>query len=160
MPKIELKDLLTFGNALSGITGISLAIAGQSLAWLYVFPAVLLDFLDGRIARKTRKANEFGKQLDSLADVVSFAVAPTVIAMLGHSSNLLLVAASAFYVCTGLLRLAWFNIQVDEKHYNGLPSPVAAVIVLIVNTFANEFAWLALFVSAVAMVVPVKIKKF
>ena len=157
MLKIELKDLLTLANAVSGIVGISAAIAGQWYAWLYIFPAVLFDFLDGRVARKTAP-NEFGKQLDSLADTVSFVVAPTVVLMFSGFS-LLVTIASALYVCCGLWRLAKFNLQRDKKNYYGLPSPVAALFVLVFNYALPQFAWVALLVTGAAMVSSVQVKK-
>lgn len=157
MLKVDLKDLLTLGNAVSGIVGISLAIAGQGFAWLYIFPAIVFDFLDGRVARKT-KPNEFGKELDSLADTVSFVVAPAVVAMFGQLS-LVLTIASAFYVCCGLWRLAKFNLQSDKKHYYGLPSPLAALATLVFNLVLPGFVWLAFIATAVAMVIPIKVKK-
>lgn len=158
MLKMELKDLLTLANAVSGISGISLAIAGQWYAWLYIFPAVLFDFLDGKVARSTA-VNEFGKQLDSLADTVSFVVAPTVVIMFAGFS-LLITIASALYACCGLWRLAKFNLQTDRKHYYGLPSPVAALTALVFSYFLPQFAWAALFVSGIAMISGVKVKKF
>ncbi|MDP3742452.1 MAG: CDP-diacylglycerol--serine O-phosphatidyltransferase [Candidatus Micrarchaeota archaeon] len=157
MLKIELKDLLTLANAVSGIIGISLAIAGQWYAWLYIFPAVVFDFLDGKVARKTQ-ANEFGKQLDSLADTVSFVVAPTVVIMFANFS-LLVTIASALYVCCGLWRLAKFNLQTDKKSYYGLPSPVAAVSVLVITAFSTTLAPFALLVVGIAMVIPFKLNK-
>ncbi len=159
MLKIELKDLLTLGNAVSGILGISAAIAGVGLAWLYIFPAVVFDFLDGKVARQSGKLNEFGKQLDSLADTVSFVVAPSVVVMNFAKADVLLTAASALYVCCGLWRLAKFNLQTDKKNYYGLPTPVAAVMVLIVTAFSAVFAPFVLVITAVAMVIPFKLKK-
>lgn len=155
---IELKDVLTLGNAVSGIIGISLAIAGQWYAWLYIIPAVLFDFLDGKIARKTA-ANEFGKQLDSLADTVSFVVAPSVVLMNFARPDVLVTAASALYVCCGLWRLAKFNLQTDKENYYGLPTPVAAVIVLVLNALLAVLAPFVLLVAGIAMVIPFKLKK-
>ncbi len=158
MEKLGSKDLLTLCNALCGIVGISLAISGQGFAWLYIFPAVLFDFLDGRVARRTKATNEFGKELDSLADTVSFVVAPTVVAM-KLSPDVFLTIASALFACTGLLRLAWFNLQKDKRYFWGLPTPFAALIVLLVNAFLPMFTVWALAVSALAMVTPFKLNK-
>ena len=158
MAKLELKDFLTLANALSGVVGISLAIAGFGYAWLYIFVAMLFDYLDGRVARASFGANEFGKQLDSLADTVSFVVAPTVVVM-KLQPDLWLTVASAFFVCLGLLRLAWFNLQGDRKHFYGLPTPPAALTVLVVNVLNPHLTAVALFLVGVAMVTPIKINK-
>ena len=168
MLKIELKDVLTLCNAIAGIIGISLAITSQWYAWLYIIPAVLFDFLDGKVARREvganafaprSRPNEFGKQLDSLADTVSFVVAPSVVVMNFAKADFLLTAFAALYVCTGLWRLAKFNLQTDKKNYYGLPTPAAAVAVLILNAAMPVLAPLALFAAGIAMVIPFKLKK-
>src|ERR671910_49679 len=95
--------------------------------------AVVLDMLDGRIARMTGTTSDFGVQLDSLADLISFGMAPAVLAFqwgliplgrLGWAAGFLFVSAAA-------LRLARFNIQVvtDKRYFVGLPSPAAAGLV-------------------------------
>ncbi|MBI4406704.1 CDP-alcohol phosphatidyltransferase family protein [Candidatus Micrarchaeota archaeon] len=155
---LGLKDLATLANAVSGIAGISLAIAGMQFAWLYVFPSLFLDYLDGKLARRS-SSNEFGKQLDSLADTVSFLVAPAVIIMLANRADFFLAGAGALYVAAGLMRLARFNLQREKAVYYGLPSPLAALVVLLVQVFATGFVAVALVASGIAMLVPFKTKK-
>jgi CDP-diacylglycerol--serine O-phosphatidyltransferase len=105
--------------------------------------AVVLDMLDGRIARLTGTQSEFGAELDSLADTVSFGVAP---AMLAYGWALHLVpragwpAAFLFLVC-GVLRLARFNVQkhvVDSRFFVGLPIPAAAAQLAAIVFFVRE----------------------
>ena len=105
-----------------------------STAALFIGFAFVLDALDGRIARLTGAESEFGLQLDSLADVVSFGVAPAILAFqwglqplgrIGWAAGFLFVAAAA-------VRLARFNIQSgsqDKRYFVGLPSPTAASVV-------------------------------
>ena len=96
--------------------------------------AVVLDMLDGRIARLTGSTSEFGLQFDSLADVISFGVAPAVLAFkwglvpfdkLGWAAGFVFVSAAA-------IRLARFNIQSaapgDRRYFVGMPSPAAAAV--------------------------------
>ncbi len=158
MAEFELKDFATLANAVSGLIGISLAVAGNVYAWVYIVAALFFDFIDGKIARST-KVSEFGKQLDSLADAVSFAVAPTVVIMLSNLPSIFLTAACAFYVCAGLWRLAKFNLQKNRKSYYGLPSPFAALIVLVTAVFASQFIVLILVACGIAMLIPFEIKK-
>jgi CDP-diacylglycerol--serine O-phosphatidyltransferase len=98
----------------------------------FVGAAILLDMLDGRIARMTGTSSDFGVQLDSLADIISFGMAPAVLAFqwglaplgrLGWAVGFLFVTAAA-------LRLARFNIQAhsDKRYFVGLPSPAAAAV--------------------------------
>ena len=99
-----------------------------------IFWAILLDLLDGRIARMTGTTSEFGGELDSLADVISFGVAPALMAYAWGFSTVPRVgwlAAFLFVVC-GALRLARFNVQRnagDGRFFVGLPIPAAAAMV-------------------------------
>ncbi len=94
--------------------------------------AVILDMLDGRIARLTGTATEFGLQFDSLADVVSFGVAPIVLTFMWGLEPLgrLGWAAGFVFVTAAAVRLARFNIQhfTDKRYFVGLPSPAAAAV--------------------------------
>jgi len=103
----------------------------------------VLDILDGRIARLTNTTSEFGAQLDSLADVISFGVAP---AVLVYSWGLSAIpragwlAAFLFVMC-GTLRLARFNVQkhvVDGRHFVGMPIPAAAGQVAAIVFFVSS----------------------
>ena len=104
----------------------------HAAAWA-IFIALVLDGLDGRIARLTHSTSGFGVQYDSLADLVSFGVAPALLVYLWalkpyHQFGW--VAAFLFVVC-GALRLARFNVQqgsMDPRYFNGLPIPAAAML--------------------------------
>src|SRR4029078_12960218 len=95
--------------------------------------AMVLDMLDGRIARMTGTTSEFGVQLDSLADVVSFGMAPAVLAYAWGLAPLGRLGGGAgfLFVSGGALRLARFNIQrnTDKRYFAGLASPAAAALV-------------------------------
>ena len=158
-----LPSLVTLGNLFFGFLAISkvadalrLAQPGASFATVVglfetatvlVFFAMVFDALDGRVARMTGQTTPFGAQLDSLADMVTFGVAP---AFLGKvlvdwhaqiDANKLLplqpklfYAAAAVYVLCAALRLARFNVETgadedDHREFKGLPSPAAAVVV-------------------------------
>ena len=105
--------------------------------------AVVLDMLDGRIARMTKTTSAFGLELDSLADIISFGVAPAVLAFAWGLSELGRVgwAAGFLYLTAAAVRLARFNIQssaaqLDKRYFVGMPSPPAAGVVA-----ATVFAW-------------------
>jgi CDP-diacylglycerol--serine O-phosphatidyltransferase len=103
-------------------------------ASIAVLVSVVFDGLDGRVARLTSTTSKFGAEYDSLADVISFGVAP---AILAYSWSLSIYGkwgwiAAFMFVLGGALRLARFNIQigiVDSKVFNGLPIPAAAAVV-------------------------------
>lgn len=138
-----LPSLFTVGNIFCGYYAILLTMHGNYDQAAYAIGiAIILDMLDGRIARLTNSASGFGLQLDSLADVISFGVAPSILALVwGLSSvdqRLAWIAAFTFTIC-GAMRLARFNVQATNlKHFVGLPIPagggtIAALVHFVVN---------------------------
>ncbi len=127
-----LPALFTLGNILCGYLALDAAVAAEYYrAATLLFFAGILDGLDGRVARLTGATSAFGEQLDSLADVVSFGVAPAFLAYrwgLFEFERFGLAASFLFIVC-GACRLARFNVQigtVDKRYFVGLPIPAAA----------------------------------
>lgn len=130
-----LPNLITAGSLFAGFYVIILSADGnfERAAW-FILVSGILDGLDGKVARLTGTTSKFGVELDSLADLVAFGVAPGVLmytwALRGFG-KLGWLAAFLFVVC-GALRLARFNIQVntvESKRFVGLPIPAAAGIV-------------------------------
>jgi CDP-diacylglycerol---serine O-phosphatidyltransferase len=135
-----LPNLFTTGCLFSGFYAIVAAIDGNyERAGFAVFAAMLFDTLDGRVARMTRTESAFGKEYDSLADMVSFGVAPAIVAYQWGVARLFEYGAvwgrvgwlAAFlYAACAALRLARFNTRSgDKRFFEGLPSPSAAAIV-------------------------------
>lgn len=138
-----LPSLFTVGNLFCGYYAILSTMNGHYvLAAKAIGIAIILDMLDGRIARLTNSTSGFGLQLDSLADVISFGIAPSVLALVWGLSavdqRLAWIAAFTFTIA-GAMRLARFNVQATSlKHFVGLPIPagggaVAAVVHFIVE---------------------------
>jgi CDP-diacylglycerol--serine O-phosphatidyltransferase len=131
-----LPTLFTVGNLFCGYLSIWASIRGtfESAAALVIIAAVL-DALDGRIARLTNSTSDFGEEYDSLADLVSFGVAPAVLAYswgLSDFGRLGWMASFLFVVC-GSMRLARFNIQTkvtDKRYFVGLPIPAGAATIV------------------------------
>ncbi|HEX3603549.1 MAG TPA: CDP-diacylglycerol--serine O-phosphatidyltransferase [Steroidobacteraceae bacterium] len=137
-----LPNLLTTGAMFAGFYAIVAAIDLRfEYAGIAVFVAMIFDGLDGRVARWTQTASAFGKEYDSLSDMVSFGVAPAIvtyqwgvarIAEYGPLWRRVGWLVCFFYAAAAALRLARFNSRaaVQDKHYfEGLPSPSAAAIV-------------------------------
>src|SRR5712671_7379497 len=130
-----LPSLFTLANMFCGYSCIVYAMRGEfETAAPFIGFAIVLDMLDGRIARLTGTTSDFGVEFDSLADVISFGVAPAILSFgwglsplgrLGWAAGFLFVAAAA-------MRLARFNIQSaaggDKRYFVGMPSPAAAAI--------------------------------
>jgi len=131
-----LPNLLTTGSLFAGFYSIVQAMNARfELAAIAVFVAMVLDSLDGRVARMTRTQSEFGAEYDSLSDMVSFGAAPALIMYEWALKDLDRVGwIAAFVYCAGAaLRLARFNTNigvVDKRFFQGLPSPAAAALVV------------------------------
>ena len=135
-----LPNILTLGGVCLGISSIKFSIDGNySLAVIFILLAAILDALDGRIARLIKGTSEFGKELDSLTDFVSFGIAPVFILYFWELNNYgkLGWAITLIYSVCCVLRLARFNLTtVDEKqlwksnYFEGVPSPAGGILIL------------------------------
>lgn len=130
-----LPNLLTTAGLFSGFYAVIASMnAHFESAAIAIFIAMLFDGLDGRVARMTNTQSEFGAEYDSMADMVSFGVAPALIAYNWGLAELGKIGwLAAFIYCAGAaLRLARFNTQVgvaDKRYFQGLASPAAAAII-------------------------------
>jgi CDP-diacylglycerol---serine O-phosphatidyltransferase len=129
-----LPTLFTLAALFGGFYSIVMAMDGRfHEAAIGVFAAMVLDSLDGRIARMTNTQSAFGEQMDSLSDMVSFGAAPALIAYEWSMRGLGRwgwIAAFVYCACAAL-RLARFNVNtavVDKRYFQGLPSPAAAAL--------------------------------
>jgi CDP-diacylglycerol--serine O-phosphatidyltransferase len=130
-----LPNLFTLAALFGGFYAVVMAMNGRfDLAAAGVFCAMVLDSLDGRVARMTNTQSAFGEQMDSLSDMVSFGAAPALIAYVWSLKELGRwgwIAAFVYCACAAL-RLARFNVNtavVDKRYFQGLPSPAAAALV-------------------------------
>ncbi len=143
--EFHLADWFTLGNALCGVGAIFSAITFVETADVLhihyagalILAALIFDVLDGRIARWRQQASSLGRELDSLADVISFGVAPAMLAyacgMQGFFDRIVL----AYFVACGVSRLARFNVTAETmtdgsgkvSHFEGTPIPTSVVLV-------------------------------
>ena len=158
-----LPNLFTTAALFAGFYAIVQAMNGDfELAAVAIFVAMVLDGLDGRVARLTHTQSAFGAEYDSLSDMVSFGVAPALIAYVWALKGLgKLGWMAAFVFCVGAaLRLARFNTQLDvadKRYFQGLPSPAAAALIAGLVWVMNEYGvsgiqarWLAFAVTLFA----------
>jgi CDP-diacylglycerol--serine O-phosphatidyltransferase len=140
-----LPNLFTTAGLFTGFYAIVAAMKGNfEGACIAVFIAMIADALDGRVARLTNTQSAFGAEYDSLADMVSFGVAPAIIAFTWALSSLgkfgWLIAF--FYVAGGALRLARFNTQMqgaDKRYFQGLAIPAAAGLIVSMVWAGKEY---------------------
>ena len=129
--------ILTYIGVLFGVTGIYFSLTGQlDQAMISLIIAGLCDLFDGSVARRFKRDAqelEFGKEIDALADTISFLALPLVLGLVISGSMVLPVIVYGCYVIAGIIRLAYFNITgVEEttrgRNYHGLPVTYAALI--------------------------------
>lgn len=138
-----LPNLITTAALFAGFYGIVAATQGKfEQASVAIFIAMIMDALDGRVARMTNTQSEFGAEYDSLADMASFGLAPALVMYEWSLSSLINASwhwgklgwlAAFLYVASAALRLARFNTKAsntDKRYFQGLPSPAAAAVVV------------------------------
>jgi CDP-diacylglycerol--serine O-phosphatidyltransferase len=128
-----LPSMFTLANMFCGYACMVYALRGEfETAALFIGPAIILDMLDGRIARLTGTATAFGLEFDSLADIISFGIAPAILTFRWGLEPLgrLGWAAGFIFLTAGATRLARFNIQhsADKRYFVGMPIPAAAAV--------------------------------
>ena len=140
---LNIANFFTVLNLLCGLIAIVFFSNGLiNFGCLFIIFASFFDFLDGYFARKLNISSDFGKQADSLSDMISFGVAPAILLFditkgilknnLDYTNEIHIVLTSSFvfiYSVAALIRLSLFNNQ--STHFNGIPSPVAALTVIL-----------------------------
>jgi len=163
---LKVADIFTLLNVIFGLAAIILATQRSfRAAAISLLLAVVADFIDGKVARKLNQQNAFGKELDSLADTISFGVAPAVFgfSLIQTTDNvnqpLAIVAFTVFLFC-GILRLAKFNIM-DKKEFQGMPITMSGLIVPLVHFLevSAEFYPYIYLVMGILMISSFRIKK-
>lgn len=167
MNKRIIPNIVTLSNLVFGITSLWFTLEGQykesAIAILF---AMIMDGMDGRIARRFQVSSDFGKELDSLSDLVSFGVAPALLTyasvMKGYG-YLGLLLAIIFALC-GAVRLARFNVLNIKTYFVGVPitfaGPLLAIFVLLSNRLPLYFYPIATILLSYLMVSKIKIPKY
>jgi CDP-diacylglycerol--serine O-phosphatidyltransferase len=161
-----LPNWFTIGNLFLGIVAIIMVFnARTDVASILVIVAMLLDGLDGRVARALNVQSEFGKQLDSLSDVISFGVAPAFVmyvAEFQHVHAAIGWFVTALFPICGALRLARYNVHAGiPGFFIGLPIPVAGGVLCTLALFASSIpTWVIVVVSLVLSVLMVSQVKY
>src|SRR6266403_383134 len=142
-----LPNLFTTGVLFSGFFAIVMAMNGRfDTAAIAIFVAMVLDGMDGRVARWTNTQSEFGAQFDSIADMVAFGAAPALVAYTWALKDMgTLGWIGAFIYCAGAgIRLARFNANIsviDKRYFQGLPSPWGAAVFAGITMVSNVPFW-------------------
>ena len=145
----QLADAFTLGNAACGVAAVLMAMryaldrdVGNLLVAAALAPAALIfDILDGRVARWRGTSSALGRELDSLADVISFGVAPAALAYACGMTGLWDGAVLVYFVCCGVSRLARYNVTAETlsagsdkvKYFEGTPIPTSVVLTAVLS---------------------------
>jgi len=156
-----LPDYITLGNALAGTLSMILSFSGKfNFAIILMFVSLVLDAFDGAVARKLNKVSNFGKQMDSLADLLAFGLAPVVFGFMQIRTSFAMAAYLAF-IAAGLLRLARYNVTKMKGYYYGMPITLNALfipLIFILNVPLLFYPYIYI-ILAFLMITPFKIKK-
>jgi len=133
-------NFITFLNIMFWSTSILYTINGNyKIAAILILAAVVMDGLDGRVARKLQTSSDLGRELDSLCDIVSFGVAPAVLLysqVLASNYYFMGLAAFLLYIICGAYRLARFNVMNISEYFLGLPITIAGGLLAILSLLA------------------------
>lgn len=172
--KFQIADSITIANVFVGILAVMYILDGACrIASALILIAILLDGIDGKVARAQRKKHEFGRYIDSVSDSISFCLAP---AVLLYKSYYVLERGSAFYdfqnaivvlvialiVLFGMLRLARFAYRKEDEmnYFIGLPTPAFALLTVVLYSLFNTIWILPLIsISSLLMISPFRYPK-
>ncbi len=167
MNKKLIPNIITLSNLIFGITSLWYTMEGMyKEAAIAILLAMVLDGLDGRLARYLQVSSDFGKELDSLADLVSFGVAPALLAYgsLLYAYGFLGLTVSIIFALCGAIRLARFNVLNIKTHFVGIPitfaGPLLVIFILLSNRLPLVFYPFASIVLSYLMVSNFKIPKY
>ncbi|WCK56735.1 CDP-diacylglycerol--serine O-phosphatidyltransferase [Aneurinibacillus sp. Ricciae_BoGa-3] len=155
----SIPNAFTLGNLVCGIFSITFAMNGfYKIAAALIMLAAVCDVFDGKLARMLKVDSPMGVELDSLADIVSFGVAPAILShSMLHHSPLLTIAFIAFPIA-GAWRLGRFNVSPTKGYYTGVPITLAGLITAVLAFFSFASPWLMI-ILAILMVSPLRIPK-
>jgi len=170
----NIANLFTFGNITMGTIAL-LLILNEQYIWTCVFTWLggFLDIFDGKMARKYNLSTEFGVQLDSYADLLTFVIVPILLvynSILNVETNIfsytIICIVLVYYVISGIRRLITFNLKANvgevEKYFEGFPTPLGAIclfIIFVLNQFIEINIYIdLLLISIVAYMLNSKVK--
>jgi CDP-diacylglycerol--serine O-phosphatidyltransferase len=165
MFKKSIPNILTFLNLSFGVISIIEVLNNNYLlAALFIVGAAIVDRYDGRIARMLNVSSEIGKELDSLADLISFGVAPGILMLFKYGLNnyLIGIAIMLFYIICGCYRLAKYNISIFEGVFSGVPITIcgsALAIMSLINTNNKVIPTVFMTFLGYLMISKLKLKK-
>jgi len=162
-PLKELKtaDFVTLSNAVIGLLSILYSIKKEFvIAAILLVLCVILDGLDGLIAKRLKQTTELGKQLDSLADIISFGGAPVALVYSLNNTTLAIISY-IFFICCGILRLARYNVSNIKDYFQGMPITTNGILIPLFFFIKVPYSYYPLiyFILGILMISTFKVKR-
>ncbi|HSJ38077.1 MAG TPA: CDP-diacylglycerol--serine O-phosphatidyltransferase [Planococcus sp. (in: firmicutes)] len=164
--KTQTANMLTIGNLAFGGAALMASLNGAySFSVLFIFIAAFLDRFDGIVARKLNQESELGKQLDSMADIISFGVAPAILIYQLALSDFGIagIVFTVIYISSGAFRLARFNISTADGYFTGLPITAAGTVLTLsyfgLETFPSVVYMFLILICSLLMISTFSLKK-
>lgn len=150
--------LTSFRMALSLIS-IFMLVSRTTNLWVWFFVvALVLDVLDGAVARKLNVASELGTQLDSFADYIAFGIIPALFIFIKCHYDSTIAIMLMFFLLAGAFRLSLYNTKyANQSCFHGVPIPFAAFVLVISMNLNLYFLILVILILAISMIMPVKV---
>lgn len=162
----HIPSVFTLGNLVFGVIAMFLALNAKfMLGGSMILVSMVMDFFDGKVARKLQVSSEFGRELDSLADLVSFGVAPAILtyALILKDYRPAWLVIPVVYVMCGALRLARFNVMHISGYFLGVPITAAggimAILVILSGYLPGIVLPLVMIVLAYLMISKIRVPK-
>lgn len=157
--KKAVPNWFTIGNLLCGLFSITSNMNDYlRMSAIFIFLSAFFDLLDGRVARKLKVNSDLGVELDSLADIVSFGVAPAILFHTLSPPSILTLISFMIYPAMGAIRLAKFSVKPTIGYFIGIPITAAGLIMAGMAFFLYSNSYITL-ILAILMVSPIKVKK-
>lgn len=155
----HLANMITLSNLVFGFLSLRATVLGNyKLAALFILISVVMDSLDGRVARHFDAVGDIGKNLDSLSDLVSFGVAPAMLAYVAYMRQFDIagIIVAILFCLAGSYRLARFNSSIPEDHFVGVPITFAGGLVAIfavLGSHIHVYAWYGIMLGLSALMI-------
>lgn len=158
----RIPNFITLINGSLGFLAIIFSLKSKFLlASILILLAAILDGLDGFLARKLNAVSKIGKELDSLSDLVSFAVAPALLLIIKFDLNFYLIIVGILLVASSEYRLARYNVSSNVKGFSGVPTTLSAIILAFISMFLNSVFIICILILflAILQVSHIKVKR-
>jgi len=164
---LSIADIISIFNALFGFLSIIMIFLNEiHLAFSFILIAIIIDGIDGLVARKTKHSN-LGEYMEAMGDMISLAIAPALfvyynyskdILMQNNLQHLIMILILTLFISFNMIRLSSFHIMKEKKFFIGLPASASTIIILIISYLKIEFIYILIIIIIISIVLISKIR--